>query len=197
MTGDNGILRRAAEAKNKTDEAALEEKIKLLASESIINEYTGENDSKTAQELQDELNNQGENVLVIQWDKYIIFDLNENKEYRVMSDGTTEYWGESTMGQILLNTKTANSDQISQSPSTNNIIGIDNEGNTVNMLLWEYTLIDDNNLGKVGTYGLNDKNGLDGSGKLGRSAGYIGNYTSDGKIQGTVPAYIKEQFLHI
>ena len=190
MTGDNGILRRAAEAKNKTDEAALEEKIKLLASESIINEYTGENDSKTAQELQDELNNQGENVLVIQWDKYIIFDLNENKEYRVMSDGTTEYWGESTMGQILLNTKTANSDQISQSPSTNNIIGIDNEGNTVNMLLWEYTLIDDNNLGKVGTYGLNDKNGLDGSGKLGRSAGYIGNYTSDGKIQGTVPAYI-------
>ena len=192
LTGDNGILRRAAEAKNKTDEAALEEKIKLLASESIINEYTGENDSKTAQELQDELNNQGENVLVIQWDKYIIFDLNENKEYRVMSDGTTEYWGESTMGQILLNTKTANSDQISQSPSTNNIIGIDNERNIVNMLLWEYTLIEDESLGKVGTYGLNDVRALDGVVNPIRTAGYIGGYTEDGKIIGTVPAYISE-----
>ena len=192
LTGDNGILTRAQEAKNKTEESALEEKIKLLATETMINQYTGENEEKTAQELQDELNNQGENVLVIQWDKYIIFDLNENKEYRVTSDGNTEYWGESTIGQTLLNTKTANSDQIAQDGSTSNIIGIDNDGNTVNMLLWEYTLIDDTALGKVGTYGLNDKNGLDGSGTLGRSAGYIGEYTEDGQIIGTVPAYISE-----
>lgn len=158
----------------------------------MINQYTGENVDKTALELQKELNDQGENVLVIQWDKYIIFDLNKNKEYRVMSDGTTEYWGESTIGQTLLNTKTANADQISQNPSSSNLIGIDNEGNTVNMLLWEYTLIDDTSLGKEGTYGLNDKNGLDGSGTAGRSAGYIGDYTEDGKIIGTVPAYISE-----
>lgn len=187
-----GIIQRATEAREKTEEATLEEKIKLLTAESIINEYTGESEEKTAQELQDELNNQGENVLVIQWDKYIIFDLDKNKEYRVMSDGSLEYWGESTMGQTLLNTKIANADQISQDPSTSNIIGIDNDGNTVNMLLWERTLIDDSSLGKVGTYGLNDKNGLDGSGKLGRSAGYIGSYTEDGRILGTVPAYISE-----
>ena len=78
--------------------------------------------------MQNELNEQGENVLVIQWDKYIIFDLDENKEYRVTSDGTTEYWGESTMGQTLLSTKTANSDQLQQDSSTSNIIGIDNNG---------------------------------------------------------------------
>ena len=174
------------------EEATLEEKIKLITAESIINEYAGDNEEKTAQEIENELKAQGENVLVIQWDKYIIYDLDKNKEYRVISDGTTEYWGESTMGQTLLNTKTANSDQISQDPSTSNLIGIDNDGNTVNMLLWEYTLIDDSSLGKVGTYGLNDKAGLDDSGASGRSAGYIGGYTEDGKILGTVPAYISE-----
>ena len=143
-------MTRAAEAKKKTEEAALEEKIKVLIAETMINQYTGESKEKTAQELQDELNNQGENVLVVQWDKYIIFDLDENKEYRVTSDGNTEYWGESTIGQTLLNTKAANSDQISQDGSTSNLIGIDNDGNTVNMLLWEYTLMD------TGTYVLND-----------------------------------------
>ena len=190
LTGDNGIITRTQEAKTKTEKAALEEKIQLLTAEMKINQYTVEKKEKSVQELQEELNSQEENVLVIQWDKYIIFDLNKNKEYRVMSDGRVEYWGESTMGQTLLNTKTANADQITQDNSTSNIIGIDNEGNTVNMLLWEYTLIDDSILGKIGTYGLNDKNGLDGSGKLGRSKGYIGGYTGDGQIMGTIPAYI-------
>ena len=192
LTGQNGILNRAQEAKEKTEDAVLEEKIKLLTAETLINEYTRQEEEKTAQELQNELNNQGENVLVIQWDKYIIFDLNKSKEYRVMNDGSIEYWGESTLGQTLLNAKTANSDQITQDSSTRNIIGIDNFGNTVNMLLWEYTLIDDSSFGKIGTYGLNDKNGLDGDGVLGRSAGYIGDYTDDGKIFGTVPAYISK-----
>ena len=192
ISGENGIIQRAVEAREEMEEATLEEKIKLITAESIINEYAGDNEEKTAQEIQNELKAQGENVLVIQWNKYIIYDLDKNKEYRVMSDGTTEYWGESTMGQTLLNTKTANSDQISQDPSTSNLIGIDNDGNTVNMLLWEYTLIDDSSLGKVGTYGLNDKAGLDDSGASGRSAGYIGGYTEDGKILGTVPTYISE-----
>ena len=190
VLGPNGLITKAQEAALKTEEAALEEKIELLAAGSIIDEYSGNSEEKTAQELQDELKEQGENVLVIQWDKYIIFDLDQNKEYRVMNDGSVEYWGESTMGKTLLNSKTANPDQIAQDSSTSNIIGIDNDGNTVNMLLWKYTLIDDSSLGKIGTYGLNDKNGLDGSGSLGRSAGYIGEYTEDGKIIGTVPAYI-------
>ena len=190
LSGDNGILQNAARAKEETEAATLEEKIKLLAAETLINKYTGENKEKTAQELQDELNNQGENVLVVQWDKYIIFDLDKNEEYRVMSDGSVEYWGESTMGTTLLNTKTANQDQLEQNSSTSNVIGIDNDGNTVNMLLWEYTLINNSGLGKIGTYGLNDENGLDASGASGRSAGYIGDYTENGQIIGTVPAYI-------
>ena len=73
ISGENGIIQRAVEAREKTEEATLEEKIKLLTAENIINEYTGESEEKTAQELQDELNDQGENVLVVQWDKYIIY----------------------------------------------------------------------------------------------------------------------------
>ena len=91
LTGENGIIQRAVEAREKTEVATLEEKIKLITAESIINEYAGDSEEKTAQEIQNELNGQGENVLVVQWDKYIIYDLDKNKEYRVMSDGTTEY----------------------------------------------------------------------------------------------------------
>lgn len=189
---ENGIINKAKEAKTKIEDASLEEKIKLLMAETMINQYTGEELELTAEKLQEELNKQDESVLVIQWDKYIIFDLDENKEYRVMNDGTTKYWGESTMGQTLLNTKTANTDQIVQDSSTSNIIGIDDQGKTVNMLLWEYKLIDNSSLGKVGTYGLNDENGLDASGISGRSAGYIGEYTQEGEIIGTMPAYISE-----
>lgn len=191
VIGNNSLIEKTKDAKLKTQSAGLEEKIKILVSEEIIEQYSNNpNSEMPVNEFQDKLNEQGENVLIIKWDQYIIFDLTNNKEYRIMSNGNLEYWGESTIGTILLNSKTPNDDQIMQDSSTQNIIGIDKDGNKVNMLLWEYTLIDDENLGKVGTYGLNDKNGLDGSGKSGRSAGYIGEYTDDGKIQGTVPAYI-------
>ena len=93
VLGPNGLIIKAQEAALKTEKAALEEKIELLAAGSIIDEYSGNSEEKTAQELQDELREQGENVLVIQWDKYIIFDLDQNKEYRVMNDGSVEYWG--------------------------------------------------------------------------------------------------------
>lgn len=89
---ENGIINKAKEAKTKIEDASLEEKIKLLMAETMINQYTGEELELTAEKLQEELNKQDESVLVIQWDKYIIFDLDENKEYRVMNDGTTKYW---------------------------------------------------------------------------------------------------------
>lgn len=194
LTGDNGILTRTQEAKNKTEEVALEEKIKLLATETILNQYTGESEYETAQELQDKLNNQGENVLVIQWDKYIIFDLNENKEYRVMSDGNVEYYGQSTMGNILKNTTEANPEQ---SESRNNgYIGVGTDGNTVNLDLWKYTI--DNDVTNQKGYTLNNNiedmkqtSILDMSGSCGYIAGENEKNIIDGKIKGCVPAYIK------
>ena len=138
LTGENGILTQAKNASKRTEEATLEEKIKLLATETIINEQIGKSGEMTAQELEDKLNEQGENVLVAQWDKYIIFDLDENKEYRVTSNGEVEYFGESTMGNILKNTTIPNSEQAES--RNNGYVGVGTDGNTVNLDLWEYTI---------------------------------------------------------
>ena len=184
LTGDNGILTRAQEAKNKTEEAALEEKIQLLAAETVINQYTGENEEKTAEELQKELNEQGENVLVIQWDKYIIFDLEKNEEYRVMSDGNVEYWGENNIGNKLNNLSDINESYIGIDSQGNQVIGVDSIGNQVNMKLWESSLMEN------ATYGLNDKESLAKEGS--RSPGYDVSNLEDGKIIGEIPEYIKK-----
>ena len=191
LTGENGILTQAAKAKEKTVKAALEEKIKLLATEIMINEQTGKSQGKTAKELQDELKEQGENVLVAQWDKYIIFDLNENKEYRVTSNGEVEYYGESTMGNILKNTKTPNSEQVES--RNNGYIGVGTDGNTVNLDLWEYTI--DNGIDNSKGYGLNDETWLKTGTSEVRTCGYIAGENEenivDGKIKGSIPMFIK------
>ena len=64
----------------------------------------------------------------------------------------------------------------------NGVIGIGTDGKPVNMDLWEYTKLDD------GTYGLNDSESLTDAGT--KTTGYIGKII-DGKIEGSVPTYIK------
>lgn len=192
LTGDNGILTQAQKAKNETEEAGLEEKIKLLVAESIINEYTGKNEEKTAEELQKELNAQEENVLVVQWDKYIIFDLDKNEEYRVMSDGSVEYWGESTMGTTLKDMTNIDTLLIGENSDGERVIGVDYTGKQVNMKFWESTLYE-------GTYALNDMLSLTSDSDADFTPGYIadedGNgeidINEDGSIKGEVPQYIK------
>ena len=183
LTGPNGILTQAQKAKEKTEEASLEEKIKLLTGETIINQYSGENNEKTAQDLQEELNKQGENVLVIQWDKYIIFDLDKNKEYRVMSDGTTRYWGENNLGNTLKNFTNTDTLLIGQDSDGNRVIGIDYKGNQVNMNYWESTFYN-------GTYALNDMESL--TSEDDSTPGYLAEI-KDGKILGEIPQYIKKE----
>ena len=192
LTGENGILTQAQKTKEETNSASLEEKIKLLVSETTINEYIGESQNITAQQLQNELNNQGENVLVVQWDKYIIFNLNENKEYRVMNNGNVEYYGESTMGNTLKNMLEINNTLIGKDNNNNNIIGVDYEGKQVNMNFWECTLYE-------GTYALNDILSLTSTNGSDATSGYIADENKDGEIdiqedgsiKGTVPQYIR------
>lgn len=183
LVGDNGIITQAQEAEEKTEEASLEEKIRLLTAETAINQYTGESEEKTAEELQNELNQQGENVLVIQWDKYIIFDLNTNKEIRVLNNGDVDYIGENNIGTVLKNTKSSNSEQKEERNSGKIAIGED--GSLINLDLWKYKKTD------IGTFELSDG-----------TNGYISNYEDkdgnkisnivNGQIKGTVPAYISE-----
>lgn len=131
LTGENGILKRASEAKEKTEIAQQNEEDTLNDYETKLNEYAG-----------------------IDWD-------------------------------TALANATMHPDQ-----TTSTAIGVGTDGKPVNMDLWEYTLLDD------GTYGLNDSdtyNCIEYGGTLDnnvRGKGYKGTYTSDGKIEGTLPTYI-------
>ena len=68
---------------------------------------------------------------------------------------------------------------------TSTAIGVGTDGRAVNMDLWEYTLLDD------GTYGLNDEESLSDEGT--RTSGYNNSNLIEGKIQGTIPQYIKDE----
>ena len=67
---------------------------------------------------------------------------------------------------------------------TSTAIGVGTDGRPVNMDLWEYTKLND------GTYGLNDAESVATTGT--RTAGYVGEFV-DGKIEGTIPQYIKDE----
>ena len=67
---------------------------------------------------------------------------------------------------------------------TSTAIGVGTDGRTVNMDLWECTKLED------GTYALNDAITLEGTGT--KTAGYTGDIVN-GKIEGTIPKYIKDE----
>mgnify|MGYP003376139956 CR=1 FL=1 len=67
---------------------------------------------------------------------------------------------------------------------TSTVIGVGTDGRAVNMDLWECTKLED------GTYALNDVVTLEGTGT--KTAGYIGDIIN-GKIEGTIPQYIKDE----
>lgn len=173
LTGQNGIIKNAISAKAQTNQSNMEEQLKLIVANEKINSYTN---TTSEDNLEKELNNMGYNTLTIKWQNYIIFDLDTNDEYRITENGQIENMGQTDLGKKLKNAKMANDEQLEWDSSSSNVIGLDDEGNTVNMLRWEYTLIDSENKGQVGTYGLNDINALDSTGASGRSSGYKENY---------------------
>ena len=125
ISGENGIIQRAVEAKEETEKAEKIEQNTLNSYEDTINEYAG-----------------------IDWDT------------------------------VLANAE-KHPDQ-----KTSTAIGVGTDGRSVNMDLWEFTLLDD------GTYALNDSESVAPTGT--RTSGYTGNII-DGNIEGTIPQYIKDE----
>lgn len=109
-----------------------------------------------------------------------------------MSDGTTEYWGESTMGTTLNNMTDIDTSFIGENSDGKRIIGVDYTGKQVNMNFWESTLYE-------GTYALNDMLSLTSENDADFTPGYIADEDGDGEIdinengsiKGEVPQYIK------
>ena len=176
LTGDNGILTRAQDAKNKTEEAEDIEKIRLAVSEAQI----GENGYQKLDQnnLQEAIDNQFEGRDVVVSDNgdgtFTISCLDTLKDY-IISDNSIEEgidWNEA-----MANAVTPESQDEERNEG---IIGIGTDGKPVDMDLWEYTLLED------GTYCLNTKETINGENK---TAGYLGDII-DGRIVGSIPQYI-------
>ena len=170
LTGQNGILTQAQNAKNETEEAQDKEKISLAVSEAQIgnNGYQKLNTNN----LQEAINNQFERRKVIVSDNgdgtFTVSILDKLKDYIISGNTIQE---DIDWNEVMVNAK-APASQNKVNDNGEKIVGLGTDGNVVNMDLWNYTLLDDD------TYSV--------------------SYSKDeedivgGNIIGTIPQYIKE-----
>ena len=179
LSGDNGILTRAIDAKNKTEGAQEEEGVGIAVL-SVASEKNGNQDLDQAS-LQKEIDKQfgeGEATVTDNGDGTFTVSFTDSKrDYNITSNGVEKGidWNEAMEKAEA---------PISQDEDRNNgYIGIGTDGNPVDLDNWNYILYN-------GTYALNVLEAIEGDGEN-SPAGYIGTIDSEGKITGTVPAYIK------
>ena len=170
ITGENGILTQAQNAKNKTEEAQDKEKISLAVSEAQI----GNNGYQDLEQnnLQEAMNNQfdGRNVVVSDNGDgtFIVSVLDKLKDYTI-SGNTIQ---ESTDWNKLMQDAKAPTSQNKVNEEGDKIIGLGTDGSVVNMDLWNCILLDD------GTYSVSYST---------RAEDIV-----NGNIIGTIPQYIKD-----
>lgn len=176
LTGDNGILTRVQDAKTQTEEAEDIEKIGLAITEAQI----GENGYQelTTDSLESAFIKDGTKAIVSDNEdgtKHILF-VDKKKEYKLDSNGNIE--------DLNIDFDSKYVAPSSQDEERNEgVIGIGTDGKTVDMDLWNISFDSE-----TGGYVLNDLTVLEGTEY---KAGYVGDIV-DGKIIGTVPAYIKQ-----
>ena len=174
LTGDNGILTQAQNARNRTEEAQDVEKIKLAVSEAQIGENGYEELNQN--NLQKALNSQFKERNVVATDNgdgtFTVSVLDKLKDYTISGSGNTIEngldWNEAMANAVAPETQ--------DEERNKDVIGIGTDGKPVDMDLWEYSLLED------GTFSLRDDS-LDGY-------GYKGSIDSNGEIIGKVPQYI-------
>lgn len=177
VLGENGIIKRAQEAKVEMDKAQEKEALSLAVMEAQI----GEDEELDHFNLQEVLDNQfGDGKVIIRNDENDTFTasfVESKKDYVITSSGINEGidWN--------IAMQNAKAPESQDEERNNGVIGIGTDGKPVDMDLWEYTLLED------GTYGLNDEEALNAYGSNG-TAGYLGDFTNEKGIIGTVPQYI-------
>ena len=176
LSGENGILKQATNAKEMTEKNEDIEKIKLAITEAQI----GENGYQELNfhNFQKALNNQfGEDNAIVYINEDGTYDvdcLNSLKSYEVNENNVyqTIDWKEKMEKAVA-----------PEGQADKSVIGIGTDGNVVNMDLWEYTFDSE-----TGGYALNSEEVINSEEKI---AGYRGMVKEDGTIEGTVPQYIK------
>ncbi len=176
LNGDNGILKRATEAKENT-QISQEKEIVQLAVVNVVKDNKRMNQSNLQSEM-DKQYKKGKTIVSDNGDStFSVIFVDSNREYDVVS-------GEVKSGKNWSEIKqNAKAPEEQKEERNNGVIGIGTDGKSVNMDLWEYTL-------KDGTYTLNDIDDINDTNGANETKGYLGKII-DGKIQGTVPMYIK------
>ena len=191
LTGDNGILTQANNAKKNTQIAEEKEAISMamqsLISDKIVNPNNYVDGYISAEQLKTEMEKstpKPESVTRSESTKNLTvkFDATRsNREYEVTQAGTVTVkdpnadsngLSEEELEEIL-DTATKHPEQVDSED-----IGIDDEGYVVNLDLWNYQILgeDTMKLAPYNEYG----------------TAYAGKIEEDGSIQGTMPAYIKK-----
>ena len=187
LTGNNGILTQAQNAKTKTEEAADKEKIQLAVNAARIgdNGYQDLNQNNLQEETDREFG-EGKTVVRDNGDgSFTISLVDSKKEYTVTSNGEVRDgidWNEA-----MANAKAPEGQEI----TSKNVIGLGTNGQAVNMDLWLYSFDTVTN-----GYGLNSKevfqnteyNSNGTNTETIRTAGYKGTETNGKDI--IIPQYI-------
>ena len=178
LSGNNGILTKAKEAKEKTEIGEEKEVVELATISAQMGEkYQSLNQVNLQKEI-DKQYGEGKTIVRDNGDSTFTVSFIESKrEYDITSKGVEKGkdWNE-----IMQNAKATEEQKEERNAG---VIGIGTDGKTVNMDLWEYTL---NN----GTYTLNDIDDIKAEDANTENKGYLGKIIN-GKIEGTVPMYIK------
>ena len=178
LSGNNGILTKAKEAKEKTEIVEEKEVVELATiSAQMGEEYQSLNQVNLQKEI-DKQYGEGKTIVRDNGDNtFTVSFIKSKREYDITSKGVEKGkdWNE-----IMQNAKAPEEQKEKRNAG---VIGIGTDGKTVNMDLWEYTL---NN----GTYTLNDIDDIKAEDANTENKGYLGKIIN-GKIEGTVPMYIK------
>ena len=172
LTGDNGIITQAQNAKESTDSAEEKEGVELAVTAATIkdNGYGKINQNN----LQNEIDNQfgaGKAIARNNGDgTFTVSFVDSKRDYNINSKGVETGIDWNTAMQ---NVKAPESQDEERN---NGVISIGTDGKAVDMDLWKYNLLEDD------TYCLGKIDGWE--------TGYIGEFNEDGSIIGEVPQYI-------
>ena len=176
LAGNNGILTKTQQAKEKNEKASDRDLIAMTVLEAQI----GENGYQELNSniLQEAIDNQFNGRNIVTSDNgdgtFTVSCLDTLKDYKITSNGIDDGidWNEAISNAVAPE---------SQDEERNvGVIGIGTDGIPVDMDLWEYTVLSDN------TIGLNDENSLN---DVNKNSGYVGSF-ENGNIIGTIPQYI-------
>lgn len=175
-----GLLNQSAKAKKETDVGSEREQISLAYTSVLMKKATtGSLENRVeATELEDEINDTyGANTVTVTENDdgtlKVVYE-DSKRAYKVKNDGKTD---SSVNYEEIFKTATKHPDQ-----EDTNDIGIAEDGSVVNLDLWLYVLNSDGT-----SYCLNSQEYSRGG------AGYSNLDIVDGRIQGKVPMYIKEE----